>query len=176
MHDTLMARRAVLTAGLGGAAVVLTSGCLENSITRSVRPPSLRVLDMNFLQVSRNSQRLQLRTALRNSNAFPLPINTALMGLNIAGVDMGEIGLPNPVNLGAGEEGVTYFVFDTDVLRSMSQLGGIGNVGLDTPIPYKMNGTLSVTSLNVNLPVRFEDNFTLANLGSSAVQLLGLQF
>ena len=176
MSDTHMQRRQLVKAGLGLSAIALTSGCLENSLTRSVRPPALKVLDMNFLNVDRNAQRMQLRTAMRNQNFFALPINTALMGLQIAGVDMGKIGLPNPLNLGPGQEGVTDFIFETDLVRSIGQLGGIGKVGLETPIPYDLNGTLGVTSLNVNLPVRVSNNFTLAQLGGSAARLLGLPF
>lgn len=172
-RQALKAGMSVLATGLIGG---LTACSTASNFTDLIKPPTFEVQDVELLSASRTSQVMRFKSLLGNQNSISLPIQNAALALKVAGVDMGQVQLPQAVTIPAGSASLTNFDVQTDLLRAISQLGGLRSVGPNTPLPYDLDGRVGVTSANLSFPMRHRGEFTLAQLGRKAFSLIGLPF
>ena len=98
----------------------------------------------NKEKLSFSGQSFQLSFGVANPNPFPLPVSAIRYHVQLAnqsfaiGETDGDFMIPAS---GSGEFDISV---ELDILRSASRLGSVLRDGLREPLPYELNGSLSV--------------------------------
>lgn len=124
------------------ACLTALSGCA--TLGDAVRPPEIRLTDVEVESVEMNGQTFLLSFDVSNPNPFPLPIAEVRYGIALDGYRFASGAAASEFTVPAGGNGRFAISVDVNLLDSAPQLLFIVRDGVYREIPYSLEGRMQL--------------------------------
>jgi len=126
------------------ASLIVTacSGCAGTSV--SIESPTVQLSNVAVNQLSFTGQSFVLSFDVSNPNPFPLPVRAVRYHVQLANQTFASGETPGDFSIPASGNGNFDISVELDILKSASSLTGLLRNSMRQPVPYELNGSLTV--------------------------------